>query len=121
MLIRLLTIIATLGILSVCSCGKSDKDEKVDIKSREISEPVDSVVIDLFGQEGKSVFEITEKKHKVEYLESAAGKFVHAIDSLEIGSKYGWMYSVNDSMGQVASDKYITHDSDIVKWHFRKF
>jgi len=73
------------------------------------------------GVDGKSVFEITKEQHEVEYIESAVGMFVQAIDSVEIGTDYGWLYSVNDSMGQVASDKYITDDSDIIKWHYRKF
>jgi TolA-binding protein len=118
---KLLAVSVVFGMLLVCGCGESAKNEKVDIQSQKVSEPVDSVVIELYGQDGKSVFDITEEQHKIEYLESAVGVFVHAIDSLEIGSEYGWMYSVNDSMGYVASDKYITHDSDIVKWHFRKF
>jgi hypothetical protein len=107
-------------ILVMISAGCSRKKEESDRK-QDLSKPVDSVVIVLEGQTGKSVFEITSEKHHVEFLDSPAGAFVYMIDSLETGSRYGWMYSVNDSMGQVASDRYITDDTDVIKWHYRKY
>jgi hypothetical protein len=118
MLMKLLIIF---GLLLFIGCGEAQKETETAIEEVEVSGPVDSLVITLDGVEGKTVFEITNEQHEVEYLESAVGMFVHAIDSTEIGSEYGWMYSVNDSMAQVASDKYITNNSDIIKWHYRKF
>nr|MBN2278613.1 DUF4430 domain-containing protein [candidate division Zixibacteria bacterium] len=101
------------------ACGKSEKGERDNTVGT--NQPTDSLILVLEGQEGKSVLEVTLENHKVDYIKSIDGSFVNAIDSVEVGIKYGWMYSVNDSMGQVASDKYITHDGDTVKWHYRKF
>jgi len=110
------------GILLLwAGCTSSNKNENQGGSLPGDPKPVDSIVIALQGQTGKSVLEITLQEHKVNYIESEIGVFVDAIDSLEVGSKYGWMYSVNNMMGQVASDKYITNDSDVVRWHYRKF
>ena len=118
MLVKLLII---LGLLLIVGCGEAEKEAETVIEEVVESGPIDSLAITLIGVEGKSVYEITKEQQEVESVESAVGMFVHAIDSIEIGSEYGWMYSVNDSMAQVASDKYITNDSDIIKWHYRKF
>jgi len=114
-----LTLICLFSILTGCSNDcKEGQSGSADIVE---TQTTDSLVIVLKGQEGKSVFEISELEHKIDFISSIAGKFVEAIDSIEINSTYGWMYSVNDTMGQVASDKYITKDGDIIRWHFRKF
>ncbi|MCP4686083.1 MAG: DUF4430 domain-containing protein [bacterium] len=47
------------------------------------------------------------------------GAFVKAIDSVENAGGYFWLYSVNDSAGKVAADKYLTSDGDVVEWHYR--
>jgi hypothetical protein len=103
-------------------CGSSSDDSAeagaVSVKKR--GSP-DSLIIELEGQAGKSVFEITRGAHDIGFIDSDAGVFVYSIDSLEINSDYGWMYSVNNSMGRVASDRYITGDGDTIRWHYRKF
>ena len=43
-----------------------------------------------------------------------------AIDSIENSAGAYWIYSVNDSVPQVACDKYVTKNGDVVKWHFQK-
>lgn len=117
---RFLSIVFLIGLTQIfLGCSSSEKESEQ--TAQEISEPIDSIIIVLKGQTGKSVFDIVREQHEVGFLESSMGVFVNAIDSLETRSKCGWMYSVNDSMGQVASDKYITHDSDIIKWHYRKY
>ena len=117
--IRYLLIVgAILFLLGCVGCGNENKTDSADKTN---AAPVDSLVIVLKGQTGQSVFEITQREHAVNYISSIDGNFVEAIDSIDINSKYGWMYSVNDTMGQVASDKYITNDGDIIKWHYRKF
>jgi len=82
---------------------------------------IDSMTIVLTGQRDRSVLEITMENHDVGYIESSTGAFVRRIDSVENKGRYGWVYSVNDTPGQTAADKYMTSDSDIIKWHFRKF
>jgi len=113
-----LTALCLISFLNGCSGSNNDKQSS---SSVEDESPVDSLIITVQGVEGKSVFELTQMEHDVKYLSSISGNFVDAIDSIPGNSDYGWMYSVNDSMGQVASDKYITNDGDIIKWHYRKF
>ncbi len=108
-------------IMAVCSCG--DKEQgKVDTEKRTgSSEPFDSLTIELAGRDSLSVFDLLLEKHEVKFIGSAVGNFIHVIDSVSINQDFGWMYSVNDSMGDVASDKYITKNGDVVKWHYRGF
>ncbi len=111
-------------ILFAVSCGEAEKTARNENQkdSREVEkEPGDSIVLIFQGQTGRSAFEIMVDEHEVGYIGSAVGNFVNAIDSVEVNNKYGWLYSVNGVMGTVASDKYITDDSDIVRWHYRKF
>jgi Domain of unknown function (DUF4430) len=102
----------------ICCAGKSSPGARSDADT---TASTDSLIISLKGESGKSVFEITRAGHKVDFLNSPAGVFVKAIDSLESGYYYGWIYSVNDTFGQIASDRFVTKDGDIIKWHFRKF
>ncbi len=101
--------------------GCAGKSDPADNSGADTTASPDSVIISIKGETGKSVFEITRANHKVDFLDSPAGVFVKAIDSLESGYYYGWIYSVNDTVGQVASDRFITKDGDIIKWYFRKF
>lgn len=80
----------------------------------------DSLIIELTGVDGKTVFEITQEHHQLKYIESPVGNFIEAIDSISVNGDYSWNYSVNDSIGQVASDKFITRNGDRIKWHYRK-
>jgi hypothetical protein len=82
---------------------------------------VDSIVIGLVGIDSVSVLDLLEKSYDVKSKSTAMGTFVQAIDSVENSEGVFWMYSVNDSMVQVACDKYITKNGDQVKWHYRKF
>ncbi len=109
-------------ILSVVllSCGDADKN-KTEKTTSIGKQRIDSIVYVFKGEEGKSAFDLLQEEHEVDFIESRAGVFVNAVDSFEVTSKVGWMYSVNDTMGKIASDKYITTSSDIVKWHYRKF
>ena len=111
--IVLLTLLAVIG----CSSESSERQRSAPDKNA----GTDSLIIKLSGSEGKSVFEITQESHQVSFIESPVGNFVEAIDSIEIGHGYSWIYSVNDSMGQVASDKFMTKTGDRIKWHYRKF
>jgi hypothetical protein len=121
---KLIVWVIILLVTSLWGCGGSEKDVKTGSSSGQMlsdARPVDSIILELTGKDGRSVFEITIEKHQLDFIESAVGNFIKSIDSVEINHAYGWMYSVNDTMGTVASDKYITNDSDIVKWHYRKF
>lgn len=80
----------------------------------------DSLVIELAGADSVTVFDLLQADHQVDFQGSAQGVFVKAIDSIPNGERVYWLYSVNDSMGQVACDKYVTKDGDRIRWHYRK-
>jgi hypothetical protein len=113
----LLTAFIIFGLIMLSQCGTKEKGDAGTDKTA----ARDSLVIELKGLNGKSVFEIVAASHQVNFIPSEAGNFVSGIDSVESGYHYGWLYSVNDTMGLVASDRYITKDGDRIKWHFRKF
>lgn len=112
-------IIAPLAIPSGflgCSDSKTAK-----MSHSASAETQDSLVVELRGQTGKTVFDITQEKYCINYKKMPGGIFVKAIDSIESNGNFAWVYSVNGIMAQVASDKYITNDTDEIIWHFRKF
>ena len=80
----------------------------------------DSLIIELTGVDSMTVFQLLKSTHDVDYQSSAQGIFVQAIDSIPNGERTYWMYSVNDSMGQVACDQYMTRTGDRIRWHYRK-
>ncbi|SYZ74517.1 exported hypothetical protein [Candidatus Zixiibacteriota bacterium] len=109
-------LILLIVLLAVSGCGKRrfhDKGAK--------AAPTDSLVVTVKGENGTSVFDLTARDHKIDYIETSSGIFIKGIDSVESNFQYGWLYSVNDSVAQVAADKYLTSDGDTIKWHFRKF
>jgi len=116
-------LVAAFSTLIIIGCGNNEKgksDPEPAERGEQESTPFDSVVVVLGGENGKSVFYITQQYYQVEYVGSSIGNFVHIIDSLETNSKFSWLYSVNDSMGTVASDRRMTKDSDTIKWHYRE-
>lgn len=119
---KILSILIILAIsLSACQSEDVSHSEAADPGRDSTESPAahDSLVIEMSGQDSLSVFDILRAHHQVDYFSTAAGVFVRAIDSLGGGSQTYWVYSVNDSMAQVASDRYITRDGDLIRWHFR--
>lgn len=98
------------------SCGES-ADESGRTGSRAA---LDSVVIELAGVDSVSVFELTRRDYTVIYESSRFGVFVKAIDGQHMGNDHFWVFTVNDTVQNVAADKYITRDGDAVKWHLRR-
>jgi len=116
--VNLATLMLGAILFLIAGCGKEEKAKE----SQSGSSPAkDSLVIEMKGQTGKTVFEITRLSHKMDYRNMTGGIFVRGIDSIVAGGNYGWIYSVNNVMADIASDKYVTNDTDIIKWHFRKF
>lgn len=105
-------------LLMILGCGAGSSGGRQ--ASPDKAADKDSLIIELTGVDGKSVFEITKENHHLEFIESPVGNFIEAIDSISINGDYSWNYSVNDSIGQVASDKFITKNGDRIKWHYRK-
>ncbi|MBN2225768.1 MAG: DUF4430 domain-containing protein [candidate division Zixibacteria bacterium] len=110
-------LIALVVSVLMISCGKQ-QDAKT--PSTETPAYIDSLTIELAGVDGKTVLEITRDSVSVEYTESAMGAFVNAVDSVANDGGYWWVYTINDSIAQVACDKYITTDGDKITWYYRK-
>lgn len=107
--------------LSALIIGCTEKTAQDKVKTPEGgATPVDSLVIELAGADSVSVFDLLKQQHEIEFKSSLMGNLVTMIDSVVVGSGYYWFYSVNDSMGNMACEQYITSDGDIVHWYFRK-
>ena len=106
--------------LIVClltSCGNKGKKDQADIS---VPSGADSTVISLVGRDSVNALDLLKEAHKVKSWGTVMGTYVESIDSLRNSSTVFWIYSVNDSMPQIASDKWMTHNGDRVAWHFRK-
>ncbi len=118
-------LVAVLSTFVLCSCDSKTENER-DLKQSEagdsttLSPPPDSVVIELAGADSQTVFDLLKDGHEVEYKSSVIGIFVTTIDSIENSAGAYWIYSVNNSVPQVACDRYVTKNGDVVKWHFQK-
>lgn len=120
---RLAFIIGVLLVFLVACTSEESSRVDDDGKAPDTAQTVvisDSLVIEMKGVDSLSVFDILMANHEVDYLSTAAGVFVRAIDSIEGGARLYWVYSVNDSMGETAADRYITNEGDRIKWHFRR-
>ncbi len=123
---QLTRLIPVLIILPLAvSCGSNENGNttaKNEASQDSVSGLVapDSVVIELAGIDSMTVFDLLRERHQVEFKSSALGVFVTAIDSVENSSGAYWIYTVNDSTPNVACDKCMTQNGDVVMWHFRK-
>jgi hypothetical protein len=84
------------------------------------SEKRDSVVIEMVITDSSNLLEALEAGYSVEYMNTGAGAFITAIDSVANNGDFFWLYSVNDTMPTVAADRFTAHPGDIVRWHFRR-
>ncbi len=116
----LVVLVALLTI--ACSCNEQTETDQTTSAADSLTAPApdDSLIIEMQGADSQTVFEILQATHKIEFVSTATGVFVKSIDSIENSSSCFWIYSVNDSMAQVAADEYTTAKGDIIKWHFRK-
>ena len=118
--ISLTAAMYALAVMLLVGCG-SRQEAKTGAKPAQASGSAkDSLAISLVGRDSVSVFDLLKESHKVETVPSALGVFVKGIDSIANSSHASWVYSVNDSMPQIASDKCLTKTGDRVVWHYRK-
>ncbi len=75
--------------------------------------------ISYSGQDGKSVCQILKETHQVESSESSYGEMVKSIDGLVSTDNEFWLYSVNDTPGDVSCDKKITTSQDRIIWEYK--
>jgi len=109
---------ALIGLIVLCCsltifCG-ARSDDNSDAASAN-----DSVVVELTGHGYLSVLELLRETHQVDYKSSTMGVFVTGIDSIENSADYFWVYSVNDTIPEIACDRLITRQGDQVRWRFK--
>jgi hypothetical protein len=125
---RFALCLATIGLICLAAVGCSKESatpktadaQSVPADSTGPTHNRDSVVVELTGTDSVSVFDLLKATHKVDYLSTAGGVFVKAIDSVANGTSTYWVYSVNDTTPKVAADRMLTRTGDRVVWHFRK-
>ncbi|RME27598.1 MAG: DUF4430 domain-containing protein [Candidatus Zixiibacteriota bacterium] len=112
---RLMALVVTVLALSVLTgCGtKQQSNRQADIAR-------DSLVVIIPVPDSSSVLEATLATHDVDFLSTASGAFVKAIDSIPGTDGYYWLYSVNGRMGKVAADRFGCGPGDTIRWHFRR-
>ncbi len=74
--------------LAVSGCGNSNNSATQKTETAAVAANTDSLVITIMGQRGKSILEVTESAHNVDYIASSVGAFVKGIDSVESGNGY---------------------------------
>jgi hypothetical protein len=107
----------------VLSCGEKQRENAGSSGRYNLASELaklDSVTIVLTGEDSVSVFELLKRLHRVDSWSTAVGVFVNGIDTLKNGPRVFWVFSVNDTMPEIASDKRITKNGDRVVWHFRR-
>lgn len=113
-----ITVILLVVVLSL-GCGEPDENSQSESDKSGTAADRDSVTVVMAGQDSVSVFDLLKSSHEVDFKSSAMGIFVLAIDSVRNGSRGYWLFSVNDTFPKVASDRYLTSDSDVIVWHLR--
>lgn len=122
--VRILIVgIAAVTAIHVLSCGEKQRSNAGSRGQKNLASELanlDSVTVALSGEDSVSVFELLKRTHTVDSWSTAVGQFVNGIDTLKNSARVFWVYSVNDTMPQIASDKRTTKNGDRVVWHFRK-
>ncbi|PWB74367.1 hypothetical protein C3F09_04005 [candidate division GN15 bacterium] len=114
--VTLLCVVLSLSCGSQQS-GKNDQGTEKNLASQ--SPGRDSLTIELTGADSVSVFVLLQRSHQVDSWSTAMGVFVNGIDSVKNGRRAVWIYSVNDSLPDIASDRRLTRAGDKVVWHYR--
>lgn len=114
--------LALLSLALLLSCGAQQSDKSGAGNSTKLASQSpgrDSVTVVLVGEDSVSVFDLLQRSHQVQSLSTAMGVFVNGIDSLKNSQRAVWIFSVNDTMPDIASNKKITRTGDKVVWHYR--
>jgi hypothetical protein len=102
------------SLLTVSNCTKNELEQKTQDFVIQ-----DSLIIINYGVDSMNVLEILQQNHDVNTVSSGLGTFVKGIDNIENSAEAFWLYSVNDTIGDRASDSFITKSGDVIKWHYR--
>ncbi len=110
-------LILTIGaLLANCSGENSESG----LPETDTDTAVDSVTFTVVAVESTNALQLLARHHAVDSRGSAVGSFVTAIDSVETGEGYYWLYSVNGEIPEIAADKRDVGPGDTVRWHFRR-
>jgi len=105
------TVLFSLLIMVSCS-GDADKEEQ----TQTIEDSDTRITLDI--ESGKTVFELLQVQHQIEFNQSAQGVFVLSINAVKNEGGKAWRYFINDKPGNVACDKAVVFESDIVQWRY---
>lgn len=122
-----LASVILLGIilfLDFVGCSSDSKNSPADRNKSNIPPPAtaidrDSIFYGMSAEDSTTVFDLTVKHYMVEYEKSGSDYFVFSLNRVEQGNDYFWVYAVNDTMGQIASNKRKIGPGDRVVWHYR--
>ncbi len=118
--IAFLVALLCAALLLACSSQQTGKNNQGSEKNLASTSPGrDSLTIPLAGEDSVSVFDLLKRTHQVDSWSTAMGVFVNGIDSLKNSERAVWIYSVNDSLPDIASDRRLTRTGDKVVWHYR--
>lgn len=121
----LAVLLVVLISMLIASCsqenGRDRKNPDRTIENKTVlADLTDSIVIELAGIDSMTVFDLLKADHRVVSKLSVQGVYVTGIDGITNTRDHFWLYSVNDIMATVAADRYVTVNSDRVRWHYRK-
>lgn len=73
------------------------------------------------GKQGQTALDLLKIKYKIESNSSSLGVMVTSIDGVKQTDKEFWFYEVNGTEPNVGADKYVTKNSDQIKWQLKGF
>ena len=105
-------------------CGSDKKEQSLLNTQSNIAPPLtaierDSIFYGLTAEDSTTVFDLTVKNYLVEYDKAGDDYFVFSVNTVDQGNDYFWVYAVNDTMGNRASNKRKVGSGDRVVWHYR--
>jgi hypothetical protein len=93
-------------IVTICGCANNGDDR------------IARETITLEATDGRSVFQILQKNHEIDYDSTTGGVFIQAIDGIRNERGHFWTYSVNGKPATVACDKYTVDANDTIVWKY---
>lgn len=82
---------------------------------------IQSKVVEYEGKAGQTVYDLLKANNDVQADTSSFGVMVKSINGLAQTDKEFWTYTVNGAMAEVGADKYVTKDTDKVRWELKGF
>jgi len=117
-------VIGVFVLMSIAGCANDTQNVPNNNAKSNIPPPAtaterDSIFYGMASEDSTTVFDLTVKNYMVEYDKVGSDYFVFSVNRVEQGNDYFWIYAVNDTMGNVASNKRKIGPGDRVVWHYR--